>query len=94
MLPKEMSKMIRDEIDEEYGTLKNFCSENKIGYQRLSMKLSSMKRGNDFLYLPILKLADILGYDIVMVKRNKKSPNRGWGALFRDSVKHVQTNDK
>ncbi len=66
-----ISRFIKNEIEENYGTYINFCRENKIGYKRFLIKLKGMKNDNDFRYIPINKILNILGYEFTIVKKSK-----------------------
>lgn len=66
---KEIGNTIRHEIEDQYGSITNFCEKNKITYMPFTNKLAGIRKGKDFRFAPINKIANILGYELVLVKK-------------------------
>ena len=65
---KEIGKFLKNEIEEQYGNITNFCNENKITYMPFVNKLAGIRKGKDFQFEPIKKVTKILGYKFIIVK--------------------------
>ena len=65
---KEIGKFIKNEIEEQYGSVTNFCHENKITYMPFVNKLAGIRKGKDFQFGPIKNVTKMLGYKFLIVK--------------------------
>ena len=85
MKTKEIGKLLKDEIEEQYGNITNFCKENNINYMPFANKLSNIRKGKGFQAGPIIKTFELLGYEWKPVKINKKNDKKlKWKPRFNN----------
>ncbi|MDR2878787.1 MAG: hypothetical protein LBV03_02610 [Fusobacteriales bacterium] len=65
---KKIGKFIKNEIEEQYGNITNFCNEKEITYMPFVNKLAKIRKGKDFQFGPIKNVTKMLGYKFIIVK--------------------------